>query len=217
MNKSRITPKQDEVTVLVHGIWMQGFMMSLMAKRLEAMGFRTATFSYDFLNNVPSKNAEDLYCRIGELGARRVNLVGHSLGGIIILNLLNQHPELDVGKIVLLGSPVKGSYVARRVHENKILRPLLGRSAGVGGLLKGAPRFQSQAPLGIITGSGMLGIAALLYPAGTDSDGVVRNSETLIDNAADRISISRSHSAMIFSRECAGYVANFLHWGRFRS
>ena len=216
MNKPRITPNQDEVTVLVHGIWMQGFMMSVMSKRLESLGFRTVNYNYNFLNNSPVENAHALYRRIGELGARRVNLVGHSLGGIVILHLLNQYPELAVGRIVLIGSPVNGSYVARRVNENQLLRPLLGRSIDSGGLLDGAPRYKGDRQLGIITGSGQMGLIAMLYPAGTDSDGVVRNSETKIENATDRVTVPSSHSAMIFSDKCADYVANFLNIGRFR-
>lgn len=215
MKMSRIKPPQNEVTVLVHGIWMHGFMMSIMAKRLENYGFRTVTFSYDFLNNNPAKNALELKRHIEELGARRVNLVGHSLGGIVIMHLLHQFPQLAIGKVVLIGSPVKGSYVAKRVHRTRMLRPFLGKSAH-GGLLEGAPAFRGKVPLGIITGSGRLGILAVLYPAGDNSDGVVRASETLVENATDRIQIPYSHSAMIFSSQCTDYVANFLNLERFR-
>ena len=190
-------------------------MMAVMAKRLQSLGFRSTTFSYDFLFNSPAENARDLHRRIGELGARRVNLVGHSLGGIVILHLLDQFPDLAVNKIVLVGSPVKGSYIARRMHANRVFRPLLGKSTE-GGLLDGAPAFKSKRPLGIITGSGSMGIVAVLYSTGDDSDGVVKNSETLIENATDRICVPSSHSAMIFSSDCADYVANFLNLGRFR-
>jgi len=214
MSSPRFTPPRDEATVLVHGIWMRGFMMQVLVRRLRNLGFQTHTFSYDFLNNPPAVNAQALRRRIGELGARRVNLVGHSLGGIVIMHLLDQFPDLEVGKVVLLGSPVRGSFVARRVF-NSPLRPLLGRSVD-GGLLNGAPAFKSDAPLGIINGTGRLGIVAVLYPAGDDSDGVVRNSETLIDQATDRVMVPRSHSGMIFSSQCADKIANFLNFGRFR-
>ena len=213
--KPRVLPDQSEVTVLVHGIWMQGFMMEVMSRRLVAQGFRTVTFSYDFLNKTPAQNSQDLHRRIGETGARRINLVGHSLGGIVILHLLNQFPDTPVGKMVLIGSPVKGSYVAGRLNQSPVLRPLLGRSAQ-NGLLGGAPALAADIPCGIITGSGRMGIAAVLYPAGDDSDGVVRDSETMLEKATDRISVPRSHTGMIFSSTCADYVANFLNFGRFR-
>jgi len=211
----RTTPRQDQVTVLVHGIWMQGVMMGVLSKKLQRQGFRTHCVSYEFLSNTPEQNAQKLYEDIGYLGARTINLVGHSLGGIVILHLLNQYPELDIDKIVLIGSPVNGSSVAKRMHKSKVLRPLLGRSVD-GGLLGGAPAFNGEKPLGIITGTGKLGITTLLYPTGADSDGVVKNCETLIDNATDRITVPRSHSGLIYSGKCATYVANFLNYGRFR-
>lgn len=202
--------------MLVHGLWMQGPLMSVMAKFLKARGFRTKAISYDFLSGSPSENAQHLYDEIGLLGARRVNLVGHSLGGIVILHLLHQFPDLAIGKVVLIGSPVKGSSVAERVHKVPVLRPLLGRSVEKG-LLGGAPNFALDRPLGIITGKGKLGLSSLLYPTGAESDGVVLECETLLEKATDRISLPLSHSALIFSRRCSEYVASFLISGKFRS
>ena len=212
----RQIPASNHVTLLVHGIWMQGVVMKVMGKMLEARGFRTHSVSYDFLKNSPEENAQALFDEIGQLGAQRINLVGHSLGGIVILHLMHRYPDLPVDRIVLIGSPVRGSHVAQRIHDSSVLRPLLGRSVEEG-LLGGAPEFSSDRPLGIITGSGKLGIMALLYPAGDTSDGVVRESETLIESATDRISLPLSHSTMIFSRKCSDYVANFLTTGRFRN
>lgn len=208
-------PDKDQVTVLVHGIWMQGVVMKVMGRMLENRGFRTHSVSYDFLKNSPEENAQALFDEIGQIGARRVNLVGHSLGGIVILHLLHRFPDLPVDSIVLIGSPVQGSHVARRLYDSALLRPLLGRSVEEG-LLGGAPEFSRDRPLGIITGSGKMGITALFYPAGGSSDGVVRESETLIESATDRISLPLSHSTMIFSRKCCDCVASFLTTGRFR-
>lgn len=208
---------REPVTVLVHGLWMHGVFMQVMARKLQKKGFRTHSFSYDFLACSPAENARALYDEIGALGAGRVNLVGHSLGGIVILHLLHQFPDIAVNRIVLIGSPVRGSFLARRVHESSLLRPLLGRSVEQG-LLGGAPGYTSNFPLGIITGTGRLGLA-LLYPSGDkneDSDGVVKASETLIENATDRISLPLTHSTLIFSERCTEYVARFLTLGRFR-
>jgi pimeloyl-ACP methyl ester carboxylesterase len=211
----RFTPSRDQVTVLVHGLWMQGPLMRVMGKMLESRGFRTKAISYNFLSRTPIENAQHLYDEIGLLGAKKINLVGHSLGGIVILHLLHRFSDLQIDKVVLIGSPVKGSSVAKRVHDVPLLRPLLGRSVE-GGLLGGAPVFALNRPLGIITGNGKLGLSALLYPSGEESDGVVRECETILENATDRISLPLSHSAMIFSRQCTEYVAQFLSTGRFR-
>lgn len=201
--------------MLVHGLWMQAPFMRIMGKMLEAKGFRTKAISYDFLKKTPEQNAEVLYNEIGLLGAKKINLVGHSLGGIVILHLLHRFPDLEVDKVVLIGSPVKGSEIAQRVHRMPLLKPLLGRSVEKG-LLGGAPPFAFNRPLGIITGKGTFSASALIFSAGEDSDGVVQECETVLDNVTDRVSLPLSHSALIFSRRCTEYVAQFLLTSRFR-
>lgn len=203
-----------ELVVLVHGIWMHGVAMRVFAGMLEEHGFRTHRVSYDFLRSAPAENAETLAAEIRALGEAPVHLVGHSLGGIVVLHLLHTHPEIEIGRAVLLGSPVRGSDVARRLHANALLRPLLGRSVERG-LLGGAPGHDGRVPIGIITGSGRFGLTALLYPIEETSDGVVAESETLLENVVERISLPRSHSALIFSRRSAEHVARFLREGTF--
>lgn len=201
--------------VLVHGIWMHGLAMKMMALYLARRGFRTHALSYDFLRRSPAENADALHAAIVALGvAGPVHLVGHSLGGIVVLHLLNRHPELAVGRAVLLGSPVRGSAVARRLHGNTLLRPLLGRSVERG-LLGDVPLPDARVELGIIRGQGSVGLAALIYPLEETGDGVVGDSETLLDQAADRAVVPRSHSAMLFSRRVSELVARFLATGRF--
>ena len=202
------------LVVLVHGLWMPGLVMQAMALLLERRGHRTRRLSYDFLSRSPAENADALREQILALGERPVHLVAHSLGGIVALHLLSRHPELAIDRVVLLGSPVRGSGVARRVHGNPLLRPLLGRSVE-SGLLGGAPGVDGSRQIGVITGSGRFGLAALFYPTDERGDGVVIESETRLDNVVERVSVPRSHSAMLFSRRCAALVARFLETGTF--
>lgn len=206
--------RSDEVIVLVHGIWMQGVAMSFMGQKFKQEGFETLRVSYNFLAKTPEQNAEALADSLKALEGKTLHLVGHSLGGIVILHLMKNHPDLNIGKIVLLGSPVKGSAVAKRIHGHQLLRPLLGRSAE-GGLLGDAPDFDGRRPLGIIAGSGKFGLGALFYPSDESGDGVVTLKETLLENVTDRVELPRSHTAMIFSRECARLVVRFIEQGRF--
>lgn len=203
-----------EPIVLVHGIWMHGIVMRVMAQYLRRQGFQTHELSYDFLQRSPAENADRLAERIEALNASRVHIVAHSLGGIVTLHLLDRHPELAIGKVVLLGSPARGSGVARQLYANPLLRPLLGRSVE-SGLLGGAPAWRGDRPLGVINGSGKLGLSQLLYGSGEDSDGVVAASETLHDAATDSAVVPRSHSTMLFSRTCAELVGRFVRSGSF--
>jgi len=206
----------EDITILVHGIWMQGSLMRVMARMLGSRGFRTHTVSYDFLKKSPAENAQLLLREIATLGVARINLVGHSLGGIVILHLLEQEPELAVNRVVLIGSPVNGSSFARRIHKIRWLRPLLGRSVEQG-LLGGAPGFASERPLGIITGKLPFRMPSFLTASQGGTDGVVLEHETLIDSASDHISLPFTHSTIIFTRRCSDYVGNFLETGSFKS
>lgn len=205
---------QREVVLLVHGIWMRGELMGLLANQLERQGYRTETISYPFLAHSPAENATLVRDAIDRINAPVVHLVGYSLGGIVLLHALQRFTSLPPGKVVLIGSPVNGSRVARALHAHSLLRPLLGRSVEEG-LLGGAPRFRAQRPLGIIYGTRRLGIAALLFGDDEAGDGVVSTRETAIEGVTDAISVPYSHSMMVFSRHCASLVARFLASSRF--
>jgi len=45
----------------------------------------------------------------GETGARRVDVVGHSLGGLVARHLVEMRPGIAVRRLVTLGSPYTGS------------------------------------------------------------------------------------------------------------
>jgi len=208
------TKRRNETVVLVHGIWMHGVMMRVLGNYLEQQGYRTRQVSYEFLDQSPAENAATVYTEIESIDTPVVHLVGHSLGGIVILHLLQQHPDIPPGKVVLLGSPVRGSHLARNIHANKMLRPLLGRSVEQG-LLGGAPEFRSDRPIGVITGSQRFGVGAMVLKTVETNDGAVAESETRLTGTEVRLSVPYSHSAMIFSKRCAGHVGRFLATGQF--
>lgn len=206
--------RSRDTIVLIHGIWMQGVMMSVMARRFRQHGFRAHELSYDFLRKSPAENADELAQQIQVLEGDRLHIVAHSLGGIVTMHLVTRYPDLPIDKLVLLGSPVRGSEVARRIHSRRLLRPLLGRSVEAG-LLGGAPVPSGRHPLGIINGNGNLGLSQLLFPVDGDSDGVVAATETLADAATDVVTIPQSHSTMLFSRRCADLAVRFIQSGSF--
>ena len=68
-----------DAVVLVHGIWMNGLMMSFLAKQLEKRGFDTATISYRSLNKAPAENAKHVYELIKKLPNKRSIWLGTAL------------------------------------------------------------------------------------------------------------------------------------------
>ena len=77
-----------ETVVLVHGLWMRGWVMTLLGLRLQRCGFHTVVFSYPSMNNSLSQNALLLSNFVAGITASRIHFIGHSLGGLLIMQML---------------------------------------------------------------------------------------------------------------------------------
>ena len=208
------TSPKDETVILVHGIWMQGWLMELLAWRLRRYGYKTLCISYPFLSSTPNENSVKLKEALASVTTKTVHWAPHSLGGIVWLHFLNSDVQLPPGRTVLLGSPVRGNRVAERIFKRRWLRPLLGKSVEQG-VLGGAPLSIGGHSVGLIRGGGWFSLSRLLIGSGEPSDGVVLHTETLIDGAADKTEVPRSHSIMIFSGLTARKAAEFFAHGKF--
>ena len=203
-----------ETVVLVHGVWMTGLEMQPLARRVRACGYDTVMFGYRSLLQPLAHNAARLAERVQQQNASTVHLVGHSLGGLVILQALQDHPDLIKGRIVLLGSPVNGSVIARRVQRYWFSRWLLGRS-GRGALLGNGPRWQGQPPLGLIAGTHPVGVGRLLGGFDGANDGTVALAETTVAGATSTMTVDEGHFGLLYSTAVAQAVCAFLREGRF--
>jgi len=151
-----------------------------------------------------------------------VHLIGFSLGGLVVLHMLElnralpKEQQVSINRIVLLATPANGSDVAQRICKKHWLRPILGKSVKKG-LLGGAPVQDFGCEIGVLSGSRPFGLAATLFPLKGVNDGVVTEAETRINVAVDTDCVPQSHTLMLFSRVCAEKVAVFLRTGRFES
>jgi hypothetical protein len=122
---------------------------------------------------------------------------------------------LPPGRIVLTGSPVRGSRSAERLARLPFGRALLGLSAAEVLLTPRERRWQGGRDLGIIAGDLGLGLGRLLGRMGAPNDGTVWLDETQLPGAAEHLRLRVNHSGMVFSAEVASQVAAFLKEGRF--
>ena len=92
--------------VLVHGLWMPGLAMSPLAARLSRAGYHCHLFDYAGRDRPLATNAE----RLVQLGRRigPAHFVGHSLGGLVVMEALNSDLTVGVGRVALLGTPARG-------------------------------------------------------------------------------------------------------------
>ena len=198
--------------ILAHGLWVPGVVMQPLAARLERAGLRCHTFSYQGSARPLEVHAERLARMAHDIGP--AHFVGHSLGGLVVLEALSRHPGIAAGRVVLLGTPVRGCASGRSLARHPAGRWFLGHSEELWREGRAANWTRPEA-LGVIAGSLPLGLARILGRLHGVNDGVVCLEETAVEGMAERVVLPVAHSAMLVSARVARNVALFLAEGRF--
>jgi tetratricopeptide (TPR) repeat protein len=215
------------VVVYVHGLWLSGVESVVLRRRLErALNIETRAFAYSSVSVDLTGNARALRSYLRGIRTDRLHLVAHSLGGLVVLRLFEliaaEAParapagaELPAGRVVLMGSPVRGSEAARRFARLPGGRRMLGLTAGEVLLNPAERRWSGVRELGVIAGEHAMGLGRVLGRMPSASDGTVQVAETELPGATEQIRLYVSHSGMVFSAEVARQVAAFLRDGQF--
>jgi triacylglycerol lipase len=192
-----------ELVVLVHGMGRSPASMWILAKRLEADGYRVVNFGYRSTRGSVAELGARLRRRAAERtgGAPRVHFVGHSLGTVIIRSMLSQARPERVGRVVMLAPPNQGAASADR------WAPHLGRVMPAIRELRTTPESTARTlalPAGVD-----VGIIAGAY------DHKVRVEETHIEGARDHKVVNAFHSFLMNRTDVHRMIVQFFRTGRF--
>lgn len=201
--------------MLVHGLWMHGVVMGLQRCYLARMGFDAVCYSYPSVRLSLTENADRLAQFARTLAEPRIHWVGHSLGGLVILRMLEREPALPPGRVVLLGVPYGDGYARRALAASRLGVRMLGRSIGEWIDIKKPENFPGR-EIGVIAGSLSRGLGRVVARGlPIPNDGVVTVAETELAAARDRIVLPVSHTGMLLSRSVARQTGAFLRDGSF--
>jgi pimeloyl-ACP methyl ester carboxylesterase len=206
------------VIVYVHGLWLTGREGGWLRRRLaQDLAAETLAFSYPSVVANATANAQALKEFLAGIRADTLHLVGHSLGGLVILKLFEDAAaaQLPEGRVVLLGSPLRGSRVAESLARMPFGKKIMGRSVGEELLVPRERQWNRTRDLGVIAGDLGIGLGRLIGTHGVPSDGTILVEETQLDGAADHVVLRVSHSGMLFSAAVARAAGVFLSTGRF--
>jgi len=212
-----------ESVLLLHGLWMNRYAMHALGHRLGEAGFDATAITYHSMrdtveDHVAAVEHKLAAMRSGPDAPARIHIVGHSMGGVVALKVLERLRDAAIaerlGRVVLLGSPVAGCESGAAATRMLAVRWLLGRSAD---LWQSGYRLHIPAgfPVGSIAGTRPLGLAMALVALTGANDGVVKVDETRLPGLADHLVLPVSHTGMLISRSVARQCTNFLRYGRF--
>jgi pimeloyl-ACP methyl ester carboxylesterase len=208
--------RRPEQIILLHGLWMRGFALALLHKRMADAGFAVDRFDYMSVVSSQERIVERLHRRMQRFAPGPVHLVGHSLGGLLALKACRDAADLPPGRIVCLGSPLQGSAAARGFAGfGQGGEALLGHNREL--LEHGMERWDGPREVGVIAGRVPIGLGAMLTHMEGEHDGTVAVAETRLPGLADHCVVETSHTGLLLSADAAQQVVHFLRHGCFEA
>lgn len=198
--------------VLLHGIWMAAATLRPLAARLRAHGWKTETLGYPSIFGDTDRTVARIADRIR---GRDVQVVAHSLGGLMAVRALQGARGAKPHRLVCLGTPLAGASAAHALDRRPVLRMWMGRSAPI--LREGTPTLPPGVEVGMIAGCVPRGLGGVVARFDGDHDGTVAVTDTRVPGLHDHCVVQASHSGLLVSAEVAEQVACFLQDGRFRT
>ncbi|MBV0933811.1 alpha/beta fold hydrolase [Marinobacterium weihaiense] len=191
--------------VVLHGLYMSGLVMRPLCTRLHKRGYQTLNLSYNTLEPDMAAITQQLDAFIGR---EPTAFVCHSMGGLIARRYLegNSPASRYVDPVITLGTPHKGSVLAREIHASR-LKGMLKNSVDY--LLTDNRHWPFKARLYSIAGDLPLGVMPLLSRQ-SESDGTVLLDETRVTGMTEHKVFRLSHTSLIYSRRVLDYILGIL-------
>jgi len=209
----------NECVVLLHGLARSHHSMAKLEKALAKQGYSTINRAYPSTKYPIEELAEDTipkalaHC----FNAAKVHFVTHSLGGILVRQYLNKHTIKNLGRVVMLGPPNKGSNIVNTLHwipGYKFINGPAGMQIETEESSLPNQLGSANFELGVIAGTRTVNpLLSLMLEK--PNDGKVSVESTKIAGMTDHIELPVTHTFMMNNKAVISQVVSFLHTGIF--
>jgi pimeloyl-ACP methyl ester carboxylesterase len=188
---------------------------------LSEYGYRVINVDYpstehpiEYLaNNVLS----DVIARFNTRSGSKINFITHSLGGIIVRYYLKHHKLTNLGRVVMLSPPNKGSELVDNLKESYFFKKRHGPAGQQLGTDKESLPLNLgpvDFDLGVITGNISFNLISSMILPGPD-DGVVSVESAKVEGMTDFIVMPNSHTFIMKNKNVIKQIIHFLENGEF--
>ena len=210
--------ESKENVVLVHGFARSASAMWKLKDYLAEAGYNVITIDYSSFNTSIEDVKKEVYSQINNCCAQstsKIHFVGHSFGGLLIRSYLGENRVKNLGNVINMGSPNKGTVVVVYLKDNWIFKKF-GNVAKV--MSSNGSKFLSSLKkpdynLGVI--AGMANNPKHEHILKGLDDGLVTIDSTKVDGMKDFIVIETSHTSMRYSKAVADQAIYFLRHSKF--
>ena len=210
-----------ETVILLHGLARSAGSMKKLAKALSGGGYSVHNIGYASTRKTIEQLAEEAIGPALKLCPvdRKLHFVTHSLGGILVRQYLSHHEIENLGRVVMLGPPNKGSEVVDKLRDFPgfhFINGDAGLELGTGESSVPNRLGAANFDLGIIAGTRSINLILSRMIAGVD-DGKVSVESTKLEGMHDHLEMEVTHPFMMRNSKVIEQVIHYLETGRFSS
>lgn len=202
-------PFNQQYVILVHGFFRTSRSMRKIEKALKFQGYKVINKTYPLRKySIPFLSERYLKKIVNHIPLSpntKIHFVGYSLGGIIIRYFLWKNKVKNLGRVVFIASPNKGSKMVDFFNKFSISDRLLGPSFSELGT------SPTKLPKKIPNPYYDLGIIAGKY------DGEVPIKNTKLEPVQDFVVVPHTHFFIIHGKKVVQHIIHFLAQGSFHS
>jgi pimeloyl-ACP methyl ester carboxylesterase len=212
-------PAKQESVVLLHGLARSSKAMEKMANALKAEGYTVINHDYPSTATTIEKLTEQVFKFLDPQikDTATVHFVTHSVGGIILRQHLEKHEMPNLGKVVMLAPPSRGSEVPDKLGNSFLYQWINGPAGNQLGTGTNSLPLRLKAPefdLGIIAGDRTINPFLSMLIPGPD-DGKVSLARVKTETYTDYLQLHVTHSCMMWNKDVIRQTKHFLKHGKF--